>query len=414
MSDSGGNRFFYGYIIVVAGLIVMSVMWSVPHSFGVFFKELSEEFSLSRAVTSGAWSSSYLLYGLSSMLMGRLTDKLGPRTVVVLCGIFLGLGYLLMSQVTTVWQMYLFLGLMGGLGLGAAYVPVVTTVARWFVKRRGTVTGIVVTSVSFGGLAGPIVANWLISSYGWRNAYIAFGATVMVVNIVFGQFLRPAPGDIARNFDNGNDVGSGELEWYNEGLLVSDVVRLKQFWLLLIAWFCFGFFALSIVAHIVPHVTDIGFSAATAAGILATMGGVGIASRIIMGTVSDRIGSRLTTIISISLQCVGLAGLLFAGEIWMFYLLIVVSGFGMGGCGAVISLLVAELFGRKAMGQILGLFVAAFGLGSTVGPILVGYIFDVTGNYQLGFLICLVLSIVALAMLIVLQPANVRILWSRR
>ena len=414
MPDSSEHRFFYGYIIVIAGFIIMSVMWSVHFTFGVFFKELSAEFSLSRAITSGAWSTSNLIYGFASMLVGRLTDKLGPRIIVTFCGILFGLGYLLISQINAVWQLYLLLGVMGGLGMGAAFVPVVTTIARWFVKHRGVTTGMVSAGVSIGGLVGPIVASWLISDYGWRSAYIVLGASVLVVNILMGQFLRSDPGKMGQRAYGENNIGSGELNWQAEGLPFSTVSRLRQFWLPLGAWFCFGAFGMSIVVHIVPHVTDIGISATTAASILATLGGIGIGSRIIMGIVSDKIGSRMAVIISLGLQLAALISLLFAEEVWMFYLLVLAFGFGFGGCGALVSLLLADLFGRKAHGLILGFFVAAFGFGSSVGPILIGYVFDVTGSYQVGFLLCVVLSIIALTIIMLLKPASVQILWSRR
>ena len=162
------------------------------------------------------------------------------------------------------------------------------------------------------------------------------------------------------------------------------------------------------------HTSPTSASAATAASILATLGGVGIASRIIMGTVSDKIGSKMAIIISLSLVFAALTGLLFADKVWMFYLFIGAFGFGFGGCGALISLVLADLFGRKSHGIILGSFVAAYGFGASTGPILVGYIFDITGSYQAGFLVCVILSGITLTMFILLKPASVQISWSRR
>ncbi len=108
------------------------------------------ELGWTRAVTSGAFSLSITLYGLLAIGMGRLTDKFGPRLVITACGLFFGLGYLLMSQITAVWHLYLFYGVIIAIGGSGLYVPLISTVARWFVRRRGVMTGIVVSGIGLG------------------------------------------------------------------------------------------------------------------------------------------------------------------------------------------------------------------------------------------------------------------------
>ncbi|GAH62425.1 unnamed protein product, partial [marine sediment metagenome] len=134
--------FFYGYIIVLAAFGIQMVAWGMFNSYGVFFKPLTTEFGWTRAMTSSAVSLAMLVYGLLGIAMGRLTDRFGSRMIMVVCGFFLGLGYLLMSQVNTTWQLYLFYGLMVGIGVSALDVSLLSTVARWFVKKRGMMTGI--------------------------------------------------------------------------------------------------------------------------------------------------------------------------------------------------------------------------------------------------------------------------------
>ena len=127
------------------------------------------------------------------MYMGRLNDKLGPRLVMTICGIFLGLGVLLMSQVGGVWQLYLFYGVIIGIGMGGAFVALLSTVARWFVKRRGMMTGIVIAGVGLGQFIVPPIANWLISIYDWRMSYVILGSVVLVIGVLAAQFLRRDP-----------------------------------------------------------------------------------------------------------------------------------------------------------------------------------------------------------------------------
>ena len=150
-SSSAKPKLFYGYIVVVVAFFVMAVMWGTYNAFGVFFNPVLAEFGWTRAMTSGAFSLSLLVSGLSAILMGRLTDRIGPRWVVTLCGFLMGLGYLLISQVTAVWQLYLFYGVIIGIAMGGSWVPLMSTVARWFSARRSLMTGICLVGLGIGG-----------------------------------------------------------------------------------------------------------------------------------------------------------------------------------------------------------------------------------------------------------------------
>ncbi|MBU0971317.1 MAG: MFS transporter, partial [Proteobacteria bacterium] len=133
--------FFYGYIIIAAGFCIQAVVWGISNSFGVFFAPLIDEFGWSRATISGAASLGFLVHGSASMLLGTLNDRLGPRLIMSGCGIFLGLGFLLMATLNSVWQLYLFYGLIAAVGLGGIDVIPLSTVSRWFQKKRGLMSG---------------------------------------------------------------------------------------------------------------------------------------------------------------------------------------------------------------------------------------------------------------------------------
>ena len=137
------SRFFYGYIIAVAGLVIMMAMFSTRYAFGVFLKPVQSDFGWSRAMISGAFSLSMIMEGLVGIAMGVLNDKFGPRIVLTVCGSLVGLGCLLMSQIAAGWQLYLFFGVIIGTGMSGAWIPLTSTIARWFVLRRGIMTGFV-------------------------------------------------------------------------------------------------------------------------------------------------------------------------------------------------------------------------------------------------------------------------------
>ncbi|GAG09031.1 unnamed protein product, partial [marine sediment metagenome] len=151
-SNNNEPRFYYGYIVVAVAFIIIMLGYGTRYSFGIFFKPVLTEFEWPRAMVSGAFSLSMIFYGLLGIVMGGLNDKFGPRIVLTLSGILIGLGYFLMSLVSSVWQFYLFYGVIIGTGMGGYWVPTLSTVARWFTKRRGMFNGIVLTGTGLGTL----------------------------------------------------------------------------------------------------------------------------------------------------------------------------------------------------------------------------------------------------------------------
>lgn len=398
------QRFFYGYTIVVAAFILQVVMFGPRMSFGIFFKPMIADYGWTRALVSGAFSISNIVQGISGIVMGNLNDKLGPRLVMTFCGFFLGLGFLLMSLISAAWQLYFFYVVVIGMGMGGLLSPPMSTVARWFVTRRSLMTGIVIAGGGIGGIIIPPVVNWLISTYGWRNSYLIMGALVLVIAVIAAQFLRRDPTKMGQVPYGKNRVKEQELDLVTEGLLLKEAIYTKQLWMTIALLFCFGFSVLTVNIHIVPHVTDLGISDATAANILATIYGSVLISCILLGGVADRIGNRQAYIICFILISVSILWLLLAREVWMLYLFAVVLGFGAGGATALMSPLVAELFGMREHGLILGVCLFCQTIGGALGPFMAGYIFDSTGSYQSAFTVSAAFAVIGIIMAIMLRP----------
>ena len=155
---AGKQRFYYGYIVVIASFFIMMFSYGVYHSFGIFFKPILYEFGWTRTITSGPFSFSWVIHSVASLFMGYLYDKFGPRMVITLCGLLVGIGYLLMSQVSDIWHLYLIYGILIGTG-SATFTPITSAVAKLFIKRRTVMTGISTIGIGFGSLVIPIVAN---------------------------------------------------------------------------------------------------------------------------------------------------------------------------------------------------------------------------------------------------------------
>ncbi len=382
-------RFFYGYVVVGAAFFIMMITYGAMYTFGVFFQPLLVDFGWTRAMTAGAFSLFMVFHGFLYIVTGRLNDRFGPRVVMTVCGLLLGTGYLLMSRVSTIWHLYLFYGVIISIGVSGAGVPLMSTVARWFVLRRGLMSGIVMAGIGVGTMVMPPVANWLIYSYDWRTSYIIIGGIVLVSILLAAQFLKRDPYQMGL-VPYGESEVDDEIEAAaqgDSGLSLSNAIRTRQFWLFCVIFLGFMFCLQATMIHIVIYATGLGITPASAANIMIVIGGLTVAGRLVIGTTADRIGNRLTLTISLALMSLTLFWLATTEEIWSLYLFAAVFGFTYGGFAALNSPMVAELFGLRAHGVILGIITFGGTIGGAIGPVVAGYIFDIRESYQLAFLI---------------------------
>jgi len=397
-------RFFYGYIIVLVAAIVLLFTQGTFFAFGIFFKPLAENFGWTRTVTAGAFSLCSLLQGLLFVITGRINDRFGPRLVMTFCGAVLGIGYFLMAQIETVWQFYLFYGVIIAIGMSGGLVPMISTVSRWFVKRRGLMTGIVSGGVGLGLVIVPPVANWLISGYGWRTSYIIIGAASMVILVSAAQFLRRDPSQVGQSPYGASEVAAENPDSQASGLSFREALGTARFWVLFLVSVCFGYYLLTVMTHFVPYATDLGISPSVAVSFIAIIGGVDIISRITGGGIADRTGAKRAYQVFWGLAIISFLVLLVAGELWQFYLFAVLFGLAYGAKVALQSLAAGELLGIRSHGIIFGSHVFAGFIGGAIGPVASGFIFDVTGSYHLAFIICVVVSVVGLVAISLVRP----------
>ncbi len=399
-------KFFYGYVVVLATFCIMVMAGGTWVIFGVFFEPMLTEFGWTRAMLSGATSLRIFITTLLGIAGGRLTDKFGPRLVVTVCGLFLGLGFFLMSRISTIWQLYLVFGVITGAGMSGLFVPMISTVSRWFVKRRGMMTGIVLSGASLGMIIMPPLATWLITTYGWRTAYTIVGLIAMIVIILATQFIKRNPAQIGQLPDGENRVKPESLGLPARSLSLREAIHTRQFWTLCAVFGCLWFSTMAIWVHIVIHAIDLGIPAISAANILAIMGGAGIAGRVLIGSLTDRIGYKPALLIGFTLTVVSLLWLLVAKELWALNLFAVIFGFGTAGLVVLEAPLTARLFGLGSLSVIMGSVEFVSTTLSISSPIVAGYIFDIMDSYQLAFLICAGASVIGLMLSLLLRPIN--------
>ncbi|GAI82102.1 unnamed protein product, partial [marine sediment metagenome] len=227
---------------------------------------------------------------------------------------------------------------------------------------------------------------------------------VLVIGVLAAQFLRRDPTKMGLVPYGQHEEGEKGSASGAAGYTLKEATETWQFWMLTLIFFCLGYCIFSIVVHLVPHVTDLGISATTAANMLAVMGALGIISGVVLGGAIDKIGNRWVCAITFIMIAVSVLGLAAVTQIWMLYLLAVVYGLSSGGGAITESTLIVELFGMKSHGSILGVVSFAFTVGGALGPFLTGYIFDITAGYQLAFLICVAVAAVAIIALATLRP----------
>jgi len=397
---NGRQNIYYGYVVVSAAVLILTIAWGTNRTFGIFLKPMLAEFGWSRASISGAFTLAMIVMGLGGLAAGRITDRLGPRVVVICCGIFLGTGYLLASMIQTVWQFYIVYGLMTGIGMSVS-APLLSSASRWFVKRRALMTSIITAGPAFGNMLMPLVFSVIVLSGGWRNSFLIMAVMILIAFFSAATFVKRDPTEVGL-IPYGADESHDGLQ--DEGLSILEALRTKQYWLISFIFFC-DFFLMNVVTvHIVIHAMDLGIPATKAAGIISVASGICIFARVIIGGIADRVGCKPTFMVCLILSAIGFALLVAAESLWMLYLFAAIFGFGLWSSGGLITPMVADLFGLRSHGTIYGSIFVSGATGGAFGPVLVGYLFDVFGSYHLAFSLCFLISLLALIALIVLKP----------
>ncbi|UCE55951.1 MAG: MFS transporter [Desulfobacterales bacterium] len=404
MDKAQKGKYIHSYVIAASCFCIQAVGIGVYVSYGVLINPLISEFGWPRASIAGASSVAFLLMGLLGIIVGRLNDRFGPRKLMTVGGAFFGLGYLLLSRLDTIWQLYLFFGVVFGIGLSSIDVIALSTIARWFVNKRGVVTGIVKVGTGAGQVIFPFLASIFITSYGWRNSCVIIGGVALVMLVSIAQLLRRDPSlmGLSSDWDKGNSTGTKDLA--DEGFSLREALRTWQFWTICASILTILFCLMTVLVHIVPFAQDIKVSPTKAAGVLSAIGGTSIAGRFISGIAIDRIGSKTVMIFGFILLIAGLLWLQIATALWMLYFFAVIYGIAHGGFFTVMSPIVAEFFGIKSHGALFGIVMFCGTFGGAVGPVLAGYIFDTTAEYAGAIWICTLMSALGFALISLLKP----------
>jgi OFA family oxalate/formate antiporter-like MFS transporter len=400
------RRSDYGWVVVAAAFWVIAVTSGSFYRYGVFFKPMVAEFGWNRQLTAGVMGVACLIYVTVLPFVGHFADRRGPRLVMAVSTGLLGTGYALGAYVQSAVQLYIFVGVLGGLSYPGLLPIPVAVVSRWFDGNRGLALGITLAGVGVGTLAMPPLIALLVSSYGWRAAFFDLGLLVCLTCIPpCVLFMRDPEGKGSASPGEGGSGEGGAAPPGKTGpeLSLQEAVGTRAFWLLFFLYgSCITVLGM-IMIHIVPYLTDIGMSATVAANVLGAIGLGSIVGRILMGFLADRYGTRIVLVTLLIIKVMVLLSLARASGFPVAYALGVLYGVSYGGFMVIIPALTSHLFGLAAMGAIFATISIAEGIGFGLGSYLAGYIWDVTGSYHGSFLIGVSLILIAILLSLFLK-----------
>ena len=389
-------------------LIIQMIGWGTFNTFGIFVNQFQHDLGWSRTIISGAASVALLVHGFFSILMGNISDRYGPRIVMTFCCITLALGTFLTSRVNSIWQLYLFWGFIVGVGASALDVVVLSTIARWFVKKRSVINGIVKSGAGMGQLAFPLLTSALIITWNWRNAYIVLAIICLLTTVTASQFLKRDPGKYSKRPGNGLETAGIKPVTAEGGVTFHQAIRLRQFWAVVFAYATALFCTYALQIHIAPHAIDLGNSITRAAGMLSIIGVFSVIARFTMGGIGDRIGNVKAMMICYAILVVTTLSLGLLKQSWALYLILPVYGLSHGGIYSLISPMIAGLFGTGSHGAIYGVIIFGGTIGGAIGPLLAGSIYDHVGNYNLVFFILSAIAACGLGLIATLRPVAIK------
>lgn len=420
-----------------AAFVALGLTYTVWYSFSVFYVALLEQFGWSRAASAGVFSLFVIVYGFAGAGAGALIDRFGPSRVIAMGAVFLSIGLVACSQLTELWQFYIFFGLISAIGCAAAgWVPCVVTVSYWFSRRLGAALGIACAGIGSGILLMVPLTQVLITSIGWRSAYlvlagIVLGGVVPIALIVFqgkpedlwlqkdGVFPaapsgagRPASPSASVPTPHADQSRVVDRAWANRVWTAASAMRTRRYWLLFAMLVLNTLASQMIFVHQVAFLVDGGYEKLLAASIVGLVGLFSVGTKIGWGWVSDRIGRELTYSLGLSCMWVAIACLLgtrlstFALLPYLFSLAFALAYGVATPLGPAIG---SDLFAGPHFGSVYGTLGIANGLGSAIGAWLAGYIFDLMGSYFIAFGFAVVSSLLSILACWLVAPRLVRV-----
>jgi MFS family permease len=412
--------FFYGWVLVAIAFVTMAVGVNARTAYSVLFPAILDEFGWDRGVTAGAFSFGFLVSALVTPFVGRLMDLRGPRPVIELGVVTMGVGLLLASLIHEPWQLYLTLGALAGGGVNClAYTGQSLYLTNWFVRRRGLALSIAFSGVGIGSITILPWQGWIIQAAGWRSACVWLGILVLALLGPLNLLLKRRPEDFGLAPDGmlsgsvSTDRAANVVDhaWAAVDWTLGRALRTGRFWWIAAGYFCGLFSWYAVQVHQTKYLVEIGFGPSEAAWALGSVSLVAIPGQIGFGHLSDRIGREAVWMIGnvgFVICYVTLVLLRDAPTEPLLFAMVLAQGSLGYSLTSVMGAIPAEIFEGRHFGSIFGTVMVAAILGGAAGPWVTGVLYDATGSYSIAFWIAAGCSTISILAIWLAAPGKVR------
>ena len=416
---------FYGWILVAIAFVTMAVGVNARTSFSLLFPAILDEFGWDRGMTAGAFSFGFLVSALVTPFVGRLMDLRGPRLVIELGVVTMGVGLVLASVIHEPWQLYLTLGALAGGGVNClAYTGQSLYLTNWFVRRRGLALSIAFSGVGIGSITILPWQGWIIETAGWRSACVWLGILVLALLGPLNLLLKRRPEELGLAPDGmlsgstSTDRAANVVDhaWAAVDWTLGRALRTRRFWWIAAGYFCGLFSWYAVQVHQTKYLIEIGFAPGEAAWALGLVSLVAIPGQIGFGHLSDRIGREWVWMIGnlgFVICCAALVWLRYAPSTPLLFAMVLAQGTLGYSLTSVMGAIPAEIFEGRHYGSIFGTVMVAAILGGAAGPWVAGVLYDATGGYSIAFWIAAGCSAISILAIWLAAPAKVRVVAGR-
>lgn len=395
-----------GWSVVAVGFMLLLLMFGTRISFGVYIKPMAESFSATRASISGSQSLYMIVYAVFALIAGSLSDRYGPRKILVVGAMFMGVGMLLASRATSIPQYYLSYGVLVAIGSGATYVPVTGAVSKFFTRRRNLAIGITASGGGLGQYLIPPFMEKVVATQGWQTAFFYTALLLLVIGVSLPLLLLQGRGlpDAYEEEEQGKlteeaqraSSQASEAFWEQEP---QKHYTLRQAMATIPFWTYFGmYFILCFVidgvlfVHIYSYLTDMGFGGQTAAKALGYLGLISTVTMIAFAPLGDRVNKRILLTGLFAIHTLFLFWFIHIKSESILWAFIICYGILLGTSWPLTISLLPDIFGSRSVSSILGACTLAFGLAGLIAPWMAGYIFDLYKSYVPVFYFIMLLS----------------------
>lgn len=387
----------YRWIIVAAGGLLGCVAAGTMFSLAVFLQPMAEAAGWSHTGISSAMTINFLVMGPAGFMWGALTDRFGPRPVLLAGAAILGAGVIISSRAESLLAFQIAYGVLVGLGVGAIFAPMMATVVGWFDTQRSLAVSLVSAGMGMAPMTLAPLARWLISTTDWRTAQLAIGLLAWALMIPAAFLVRRPP---AQDYASAQGDAAGAA-----GMTLSSALRTPQFIVIALTYFCCCATHSGPIFHTVSYAIVCGVTPMAAVSIYSLEGLAGLGGRLIFGLAGDRFGAKRALVVGLMIQAMAAGAYVFTRQLGEFYAVAAVFGIAYGGVMPLYSVLIRENFPLRIMGGVTGAAVMVSSLGMAAGPVLGGWFYDNFASYSWLYIGSFAIGWCAVAIALTFRPA---------